>query len=64
MERWRSKARQEIRSLTDDRSKIPIIAMTANAFEEDRQNAFEAGINGFIAKPIVVDQVIEQLCHQ
>ena len=57
-------ATQEIRSLTDDRSRIPIIAMTANAFEEDRQNAFEAGMNGFIAKPIVVDQVIEQLCHQ
>ena len=57
-------ATRVIRNMTDIRSQIPIIAMTANAFEEDRQNAFNAGMNGFIAKPIAMDQVIEQLCHQ
>lgn len=40
---------------------IPIIAMTANAFEEDRRNAFEAGMNGHIQKPIDVNKLIETL---
>ena len=40
---------------------IPIIAMTANAFEEDKQNAFAAGMNGHIAKPIDVDKLIRTL---
>lgn len=46
-------ATKRIRAM-DDKTKanIPIIAMTANAFEEDRQNAINAGINAHIAKPI------------
>ena len=44
-----------IRALNGPRSRIPIIAMTANAFEEDRQRAFEAGMDGHIAKPISIN---------
>ena len=46
-------ATREIRSLQDaGLSTIPILAMTANAFEEDRQEALESGMNGHLAKPI------------
>ena len=46
------KATQVIRKLDGPRGQIPVIAMTANAFEEDRQKAFEAGMNAHIAKPV------------
>ena len=56
------KATQAIRNLPDkDKACIPIIAMTANAFEEDKRNAFEAGMNGHIAKPIQVDKLLSIL---
>ena len=56
------KATQAIRRLSDkDKSGIPIIAMTANAFEEDKRKALERGMNGHIAKPIAVDKVEEVL---
>ena len=42
-------------------STIPIIAMTANAFEEDKQNAFASGMNGHLAKPIEVPKLLEML---
>ena len=55
-------ATREIRTLTDLKcANIPIIAMTANAFEEDRKKAIKAGMNGHIAKPINVDVILENL---
>ncbi|MDO4489190.1 MAG: transporter substrate-binding domain-containing protein [Eubacteriales bacterium] len=55
-------AAREIRSL-ENRAKagIPIIAMTANAFEEDKKNAFDAGMNGHVAKPIDITKLMSVL---
>ena len=56
------KATQEIRNIPDkDKACIPIIAMTANAFEEDKRDAIAAGMNGHIAKPIQVDKLLSIL---
>ena len=56
------KATQAIRNLPDkDKACIPIIAMTANAFEEDKRDAIAAGMNGHIAKPIQVDRLLSIL---
>ena len=56
------KATQAIRNLPDkDKACIPIIAMTANAFEEDKRNAIAVGMNGHIAKPIQVDKLLSIL---
>ena len=53
------KATQTIRHLLDeDKACIPIIAMTANAFEEDKREAIAAGMNAHIAKPIQVDNML------
>lgn len=50
-------ATKEIRRINSDYAKnIPIIAMTANTFEEDRKNAFDAGMNAFLSKPFNVDE--------
>ena len=58
------KATQAIRRLPDkDKASIPIIAMTANAFEEDKREAFAAGMNGHIAKPIQVDKLLSTLAE-
>ena len=55
-------ATREIRTLDDPKcANIPIIAMTANAFEEDRKKAIKAGMNGHIAKPISADVILENL---
>lgn len=56
-------ATEKIRSLPGERGRIPILAMTANAFEEDKQQAFAAGMNGHIAKPIDVAVLIESLAE-
>ena len=56
------KATQMIRCLPDrGKADIPIIAMTANAFAEDRKKAFETGMNGHIAKPMDVTKLKETL---
>ena len=52
------KATEEIRSLQDqDKASIAIVAMTANAFEEDKKKAFDAGMDGHIAKPINIEDL-------
>ena len=50
-----------IRSLPGEKGKLPIVAMTANAFAEDVQLAKNTGMNGHIAKPIDMDKVISTL---
>ena len=56
------KATQAIRNLPDKgKACIPIIAMTANAFEEDKRDAIAAGMNGHIAKPIQIDKLLSML---
>lgn len=58
------KATQAIRRLSDEVKKhIPIVAMTANAFVEDKKKAFEAGMNGHLAKPIDVDELMKMLAE-
>ena len=53
-------ATQKIRQLADvKKAQIPIIAMTANAFEEDRKHALDAGMDGFIMKPFRVDEMMK-----
>ena len=55
-------ATRKIRALDDPAlGKLPIIAMTANAFDEDRRNALESGMNGFLSKPIVIDDLVQEL---
>ena len=58
------KATQAIRHLPDkDKACIPIVAMTANAFEEDKRDAVAAGMNGYIAKPIQIDKLLSMLAE-
>lgn len=56
-------ATKKIRSLEDsDLANIPIIALSANAFEEDRKASTGAGMNGHLAKPVNVSELLEMLC--
>ncbi len=55
-------ATREIRALDNGKkSHIPIIAMTANAFEEDRKNALKAGMNEHISKPFDINKLIDAI---
>ena len=57
-------ATRRIRTLQNpELSGIPSIAMTANAFDEDRRAAARCGMNGFISKPIDIEEVVQTLCH-
>lgn len=57
-------ATREIRTLSDNKkANIPIVAMTANAFDEDKEKAFETGMNGFIAKPINIKELMSTLAE-
>ena len=50
-----------IRKLPDERAKIPIIAITANAFEEDRQAALAAGMDDYVAKPVEISELFRTI---
>ena len=55
-------ATKRIRALDDSaKANIPVVAMTANAFEEDKQNAIAAGMNGHLAKPVDIDELMQVL---
>ena len=55
-------ATKQIRALRDPAlAGITILAMTANAFDEDRKKALECGMNGFLSKPIVIEELISTL---
>ena len=54
-------ATKAIRKLTDERAKMPIIAMTANAFEEDCQAALAAGMDDYVAKPVEISELFRTI---
>ena len=54
-------ATKAIRKLTDERAKMLIIAMTANAFEEDRQAALAAGMDDYVAKPVEISELFRTI---
>ncbi len=57
-------ATQAIRALDGPKAGLPIIAMTANAFEEDRQACLAAGMDDYVAKPIDMDQLARAIARR
>jgi CheY-like chemotaxis protein len=58
-------ATKRIRQMKDERKAgVPIIAVTSYTFEEDIRKAYEAGMNGFQAKPIMPKLIYQELCRQ
>jgi PAS domain S-box-containing protein len=56
-------ATRQIRAMKGEASQVPIIAMTANVFTDDRQRCMDAGMNDFIAKPINTGELLDRLVH-
>lgn len=56
-------ATKRIRNLDDARADIPIVAMTANAFEEDRQKALESGMNAHVSKPVDMNMLFKVMAQ-
>lgn len=58
-------ATEAIRAILDrpDARRIPVIAMTANAFAEDVQASLDAGMNGHLSKPIVMEEVVKAIAR-
>ena len=54
-------AARKIRAMTGEKAQIPIIAVTANTFENDKHEAFDSGMNAHIAKPFQPDELIATL---
>lgn len=64
-ERFAAEKVRAIRSLDrPDAKTVPIIAITANAFQEDVQKCLEAGMNAHLAKPLDMEKVRETICAQ
>lgn len=62
MDGW--EATKQLRSLKrSDAAKVPIVAMTADAFEDDFHHAKEIGMNGYVTKPIDPGKLFETLSH-
>ncbi len=56
-------ATKRIRNLDDARADIPIVAMTANVFEEDRQKALESGMNAHVSKPVDMNMLFKVMAQ-
>ncbi|MDO4179017.1 MAG: transporter substrate-binding domain-containing protein [Phascolarctobacterium sp.] len=54
-------ATKKIRMMDEPKCSLPIVAMTANVFEEDRRNAFAAGMDEFIGKPLEIEEILKVL---